>query len=511
MPGSLGAVPSAPRPTPVPRPIGEVAALLGLDPGVVPADAVVTGVTHDSRSVQPGDLYAALPGFVTHGAEFVGAAAAAGAVAVLTDPSGHDRCAASGLPVLVVDDPRARLGEVAAWAYGRPGDRLLLIGVTGTNGKTTTSYLVEAGLRAAGHRTGLIGTTGTRIGDDSVATVRTTPESTDVHALLGVMCERGVGAVAMEVSSHALVLGRVDGLVFDVAVFTNLSRDHLDFHRDMDDYFAAKASLFTADRSRRAVIGVDDEWGCRLAEATSLPHSTFGLLAAADWHPLDVVEHDNAAQTVHLAGPDGEHGVIDLRLPGAFNVANAVAAFATLRAVGVSGDDAARGIASVEVPGRMEPVDRGQGFAAVVDYAHTPDAVERALRVARGFSRGRVIAVLGCGGDRDRDKRRPMGEVAARLADVLIVTDDNPRSEDPAAIRATILDGARGGAADSGADVVEIGDRRDALRAAVSAAARGDVVLVLGKGHEQGQEVGGVVHPFDDRLVLAEALEEVTA
>ncbi|HET7900101.1 MAG TPA: UDP-N-acetylmuramoyl-L-alanyl-D-glutamate--2,6-diaminopimelate ligase [Candidatus Nanopelagicales bacterium] len=509
---------AGPRPTTPPRPLTDLARVAGearVAGSGDPAPVAVTGVTHDSRAVLPGDLYAALPGFRTHGAEFVAQAAAAGAVAVLTDPAGEERALAAGLPVLVADDPRSVLGAVASAVYGDPSHDLLVVGITGTNGKTTTSYLVDAGLRAAGLLTGVIGTVGTRVGDEVVPTVRTTPEATDVHALLAVMRERGVRAVTMEVSSHALRLGRVDGVRFDVAAFTNLSPDHLDFHADMDDYFDAKAQLFTAARSDRAVVCVDDEHGVAMAAAArsnGLPTTTYATASSiATWTARDV--RTIPGGSVLHAVADGADIELEVHLPGAFNVANGLGALAILTALAIDPVVAARGIGSCPgVPGRMERVpDREprRGAFGYVDYAHTPDAVERALTAAREVARSRpghtarVIVVLGAGGDRDPHKRFAMGEAAVRGADRVIVTDDNPRGEDPAEIRREIL---RGAAVDPDALVTEIGDRRRAIHQAASEAGPGDVVLILGKGHEQGQEVAGTVTPFDDRVILAEAL-----
>jgi UDP-N-acetylmuramoyl-L-alanyl-D-glutamate--2,6-diaminopimelate ligase len=509
-------VSAGPRPSTTPRPLAEVAAVAGATVrggGSAAPDPDVTGVTHDSRGVVPGDLYAALPGFRTHGAEFVGPAVAAGAVAVLTDPAGADRALAAGVPVLVAEDPRAVLGAVASWVYGDPSRDLTVVGITGTNGKTTTSYLLDAGLRAAGHTTGVIGTVGTRIGEEVVATVRTTPEATDLHALLAVMRDRGVTAVTMEVSSHALRLGRVDGVRFTVVGFTNLSPDHLDFHTDMDDYLDAKASLFTAGRAGSAVVCVDDTWGERIAAhavAQGLPVSTYAITRGdADWSVDRIVSVRGGSVTrAHVPAGAGDDDVaLEVRLPGAFNVANALGALALLARVGVAPGVAAAGIAACAgVPGRMERVpdpDPERGLLALVDYAHTPDAVERAIAAAREGSRGRLLVVFGAGGDRDPHKRPAMGEAAARGADVVWVTDDNPRSEDPAAIRSVILAAAR---RVSDVPVHDVGDRRGAIRLAVVDARPGDVVLVLGKGHEQGQEVAGVVTPFDDRVVLAAEL-----
>ena len=479
---------------------------------LVGGDADVRGVTHDSRDVRPGDLYAALPGFRTHGAEFVAQAAASGAAAVLTDPGGEARARTTGLPVLVHDDPRSVLGAVSSFVYGDPSADLLVIGITGTNGKTTTAFLVDAGLRAAGRTAGLIGTVGTRIGDEAVPTVRTTPEATDVHALLAVMRERGVDAVTMEVSSHALRLGRVDGVRFDVAGFTNLSPDHLDFHIDMEDYAAAKAELFSASRASRAVVCIDSEWSARMldrARAEGLSVTTCATRAdagVADWSVSGVVEVPGGT-VARAHGPGGIDLPLEVRLPGDFNLANGLLALGLLAGAGIDPAVAADGIADCAgVPGRMERVpdpDVGRGLVALVDYAHTPDAVERATAAARRGSAGRLVVVVGAGGDRDPHKRPGMGAAAARGADVVVVTDDNPRSEDPASIRAAVLAGAHEA---GGAETAEVGDRRWAIRRAVLLARRGDVVLILGKGHEQGQDVAGTVTPFDDRVALAEAL-----
>ena len=470
------------------------------DPG-----PTVTGVSLSSQRIAPGDLYAALPGARAHGASFVDRAVAAGAVAVLTDRAGADLIAGGRLaavPVLSVDQPRAALGLLSARIYGDPASALRLVAVTGTQGKTTTTRLMEAGLSQAGVPTGVVGTVGTRIAGRDLPTSLTTPEAPDLHALFGVMVERGVQACAMEVSSHALVLGRVDGVVFDLAVFTNLGRDHLDFHPDMESYYAAKASLFTPLRARRALVNSDDAYGRRLAAETPLPVRTYALGREADWRAVDVRLAATGSRFT-VAGPDGFRAEATVGLPGDFNVANALAAIAAGVEIGFDGAALAAGLAAPGgVPGRLERVDAGQDFVAVVDYAHKPDALEATLRTLRPLADGRLLVVLGAGGDRDPGKRPLMGALAARLADVVVVTDDNPRTEDPAAIREAVLSGARRGPA----RVLEIADRRAAIRAAVGMAAAGDVLLVAGKGHESGQEVQGVVHPFDDREVVAEEL-----
>jgi UDP-N-acetylmuramoyl-L-alanyl-D-glutamate--2,6-diaminopimelate ligase len=489
---------------------------------------VVTGVTLDSRSIRPGDLYAALPGANVHGARFVGAAIALGAVAVLTDPAGAALIALNEItvPVLVVPQPRGVLGDVAALIYGQASQALTMLGITGTNGKTTTAYLLDSALRALGCVTGLIGTVETRIGQDRIKSIRTTPESSDLHALFAVMLERGVDTCTMEVSSHALSLHRVDGVRYDVAAFTNLSQDHLDFHGSMEDYFLAKASLFTPRRAVRAVVCVDDQWGQRLAREASVPVVTISSRpeVVADWQILTTGPGESDFELV--AGDRR----LSLRsgLPGDFNRTNtAVAALVLLAAGHPIGSLQAALAADPHVPGRMERVvlgsinggdqsEAGLGDLplAVVDFAHTPDAVVAALKALRHSTAGSLVAVLGAGGDRDRGKRASMGAAAAAHADLVIITDDNPRSEDPAAIRAALLGGAvaqlRSTASVPGR-AREIADRAAAIREAVAAAGVGDTVVVLGKGHESGQEIAGVVHPFDDRTHLRAALMERAA
>ncbi|MFF1958629.1 UDP-N-acetylmuramoyl-L-alanyl-D-glutamate--2,6-diaminopimelate ligase [Streptomyces sp. NPDC058220] len=505
--------PGTPRPDRVrPTSLAELAARLGAEApgegeGTGPGEA--TGITHDSRAVRPGDVYAALPGARFHGADFAAQAADLGAAAILTDPAGVDRATATGLPVLVVPDPRGRMGELAAEIYGRPGADLLQIGITGTSGKTTTAYLVEGGLRGAGHRTGLIGTVEMRIGDERIKSERTTPEATDLQALFAVMRERGVESVAMEVSSHALVLGRVDGCVFDVAVFNNLSPEHMEFHSGMEDYFQAKAQLFTPLRSRTGVVNLDDPYGRRLVDEATVPVTTFSAEGHpdADWRAEDV-EVGSHGSTFTVVGPKGERVSAEAPLPGPFNVANTLAAVVTLAVAGIDPQTAADGIAAVPgVPGRLERVDAGQPYLAVVDYAHKTDAVESVLRSLRKVTRGKVHIVLGCGGDRDETKRGPMGAAAARLADTAVLTSDNPRSEDPLAILAAMLAGAAEVPIHERGDVLVEADRASAIATVVSRARADDTVLIAGKGHEQGQDIAGVVRAFDDRQVLREAIE----
>ncbi|MGH3930370.1 MAG: UDP-N-acetylmuramoyl-L-alanyl-D-glutamate--2,6-diaminopimelate ligase, partial [Pseudonocardiaceae bacterium] len=449
-------------------------------PARAPDKTVVTGIVLRAQQVLPGDLFAALPSLTAgrpHGADFADAALAAGAAAVLTDPAGAHRPSLidAPVPVLVHPDPRSVLGVLSTHIYGDPSTRLAVLGITGTAGKTTTTYLLEAGLRVAGATTGLLGTVQLRIAEEGLPSTGTTPEAPDLQALLALMVERGVTHLPMEVSSHALALGRVAGTTFTVGAFTNLSQDHLDFHADIEEYFAAKASLFDR-RCGADVVCIDDAWGRRLITADT---RTVSLHGEATWHAADVVAGRSGPQTFRAVGPDGFDHPMLVRLPGAFNVTNALVALAVAHAAGADPHLVLRGIATAEVPGRMQRVNRGQSFLAIVDYAHKPAAVAALLDAVRAQVSGRVLVVLGCGGDRDVGKRPLMGAEAARRADVLVVTDDNPRTEDPAAIRAAMLTGARVGPA----EVMEIADRAAAIGYAVANARADDAVVVAGKGH----------------------------
>ena len=462
----------------------------------------------DSANVEPGGLFAALPGTRVHGATYAFDSAAG---AILTDEAGlaiiqqtPDR-----RPVLVVEDVRAILGHVAAEVYGHPSRSFTLLGVTGTSGKTTTTYMLEKGLTAAGCKVGLIGTTGTRIMGRDVATELTTPEAPMLQRLFAQMRDEGVTHVVMEVSSHALMLGRVTGADFDIAGFTNLSQDHLDFHPTMEDYFQAKALFFdpASDlRGKRSVICIDDEWGMRMAALADNP-VTVATTRAADVTADLVSVRDQGSQRVKL-NADGSHE-FTLPMPGAFNVANAALAAAVATTAGVDLEAFLSGLEQAAVPGRMERIDEGQPFVAVVDYAHKPAAIGAVLATLRRQISGRVGVAVGAGGDRDSSKRPLMGAEAARGADFVVVTDDNPRTEEPAAIRAAVLEGARGAGTD--AEIVEVGPRGEAIDALVAWAKPGDAVIVVGKGHEVGQLVGTKKLHFDDREEMRRAIQEKEA
>ena len=465
----------------------------------------ITGLTYDNRAVEPGTLFFCVPGFTRDGHDFAPDAIARGAVALVVE-----RPLDLGVPEVLVPSVRAAMAPAAAAFYGDPTATLQTVGVTGTNGKTTTAFLIHALLEADGRRTGLLGTVKSVIGGVERPVERTTPEAIDLQRTFREMLDGGDVACAMEVSSHALELRRADAIHFSAAVFTNLTQDHLDFHGTMEEYFQAKRRLFVDGRSGHAVINVDDPYGARLA--AEVPGAvTFAVEHGATYRASEV-QTGLGGSRFTLDGPDG---VTELHspLPGRFNVYNVLAAFAAVRAVGVPVDVAAGAIETAgHVPGRFEPVDAGQEFAVLVDYAHTPDSLENVLLAARGLvdgavagprstGNGRVHVVFGCGGDRDRGKRPLMGEIATRLADRVIVTSDNPRSEDPEAIISEILVG-------TGPAVEHDVDRRTAINTAIGGARRGDVVVIAGKGHEQGQEFeGGHKLPFDDVTVAREALE----
>jgi len=460
-----------------------------------------TGVTHADSEVEAGDLFLAIPGAHVHGATFIESAMKRGAVAVLTDEAGLVHC--SGIPALVVKDVRTAGALVAASLYKYPTRDLASIGITGTNGKTTVSTLLYQIFEAVGRDTGLIGTVETRIGAEVVKSSRTTPEASELQALAAVMRERHMRHLVMEVSSHALSLKRMKGSHFSIAAFTNLSQDHLDFHHDMDSYFAAKAQLFTSEYAEQAFINIDSPYGQRLASETQIPVTTVSRAnKEATWH---FVETHNVSRGVEFS-IRGAGGILiesQTRLFGGFNLDNLLLSVAIAVECGIDPIELAAVIPTLTgAPGRLESVSLGQRYTALVDYAHSPDAVSNVLEAVREFTPGKIIAVLGCGGDRDASKRPLMGAALVQGADIAIFTSDNPRSEAPREILSQMTDSLTFSAP---SQIIE--DRGDAIRAAVALAADADTVLVLGKGHETGQEIAGVVTPFDDRIALAQAIE----
>jgi len=465
------------------------------------AKVLITGITHSDSDVQAGDLFIALPGAKRHGAEFAANALRQGAVAVVTDAAGAKLI--NGLPVLVVANPRLIAGRIAALFYGEPMRDLSGVAITGTNGKTTVSTLLYQIFEAAHRDCGLIGTVETRIGSEVISSKRTTPEATDLQALAAVMKERHMRHLVIEASSHAMTMHRLEGAHFAIAAFTNLTQDHLDFHGDMESYFLAKASLFSFSFADLACINIDDSYGARLATATELPVITISRFnPQAVWHFIEI---DNQSRRVQLK-IRGAAGILietSTSLRGGYNFDNLLMAIAIAVELGVDPIDIAAIVPNIiGAAGRLEEIAIGQDFTALVDYAHTPDAVSNVLASIREFTTGKVIAVLGCGGDRDPMKRPLMGQALSANADIAIFTSDNPRSENPDAILQAMT---------AGIDIAQpsqrISDRAEAIAYAVSLAGAGDTVAVLGKGHELGQEIVGKTLDFDDRVVLAKAIE----
>ena len=497
----------------------EIPGLRAISPS--PDRLEISGLAYDSRKARPGSLFFCISGHERDGHDFASAALSAGAVALVAE-----RPLGLHAPEIVVDSARAAMGPLAARFHGYPTKELHVVGVTGTNGKTTTAHLLRALLEAGGERCGLLGTVGSLIAGSERPATRTTPEAIDLQADFRAMLDGGERFCAMEVSSHALALGRTDGTHFAAALFTNLTQDHLDFHPTMEDYFQAKRRLFTSpttgvgggavdagESSRELydgpavkVVNLDDPYGRRLAgELEGVV--TFAIDTPADYQAHEV-SIDLGGSRFLLRTPVGERR-LSLPLPGRFNVSNALGALAVAHSLGIELDTLVAALErGVRVPGRLEQVDEGQGFAVLVDYAHTPDSLANVLSTAHEVGGGRVICVFGAGGDRDRGKRPLMGEIGAKLADVLVVTSDNPRSEDPEAIIAEIMRGATSAARPAGTPPVaaEV-DRRAAIERAVALAENGDVLVIAGKGHEQGQELaGGIKVPFDDVKVAREAL-----
>lgn len=501
----------------MPRSLSQLVTEFSLGPVRGVEGVEVSGVTLDSRRVEAGDLYVGVAGRSAHGAAFAADAAASGAVAVLTDPEGAALAGASGLPVLVTPDPRAALGDVASWIHRTREDVPTLFGVTGTNGKTSVVYILDALLRRLGVVSGLSSTAERRIGDLAVASSLTTPEASELHGLLARMRESAVRAVSIEVSAQALSRHRIDGLVFDVVGFTNLSHDHLDDYADMEHYFDAKADLFQPDRARRGVVTVDSVWGRQLAERSRIPVATLAsspVVGAppttdADWS-MTVIRSTSEQTTFRLDGPENRSVEVSVPLIGWYMAANAALAIVMLVESGFDLDAIAHvleeGRLDVYIPGRAERVSGDRGPSVYVDYGHTPDAFTNALEALRALTPGRLIMVFGADGDRDTTKRADMGAIAARLSDVVVVTDFHPRWEDPAAIRAVLVQSAASAVPDR--EIHEIPDPRAAVRAAVALAREGDSILYAGPGHEDYQEIAGVHMPYSARDDVRQALRE---
>lgn len=486
--------------------------LAGLTPALgmqvnVPSDPVITGITADSRETRPGDLFIAIRGFATDGHRFVGEAVVKGAVAVVLEDETYAPVAAPGLPVIVVPNSRRAAGQLAAEFYGNPSHKLSLVGVTGTNGKTTVSLLMDSIFRACGLTTGVVGTLGRSVAGQWRGSERTTPDAIELQRLLSEMNQCGVTHVSMEVSSHALDLDRVVKCRFAAGIFTNLTQDHLDYHVSLDEYLQAKLRLFTtcADEAESghpmvAAVNADDPAGARVAQAAHANVIMYGTNGGSQVRARSLNLGPGGSQFELLIGRRAVP--VELKMPGHFNVHNALAAAACAHGLGVDIGDIVAGLEALEaVPGRFEKVSGNRDYSVIVDYAHTPMALDNILRAAKNICSKRIICVMGCGGDRDRGKRPKMGKVAADLADITIVTSDNPRSEDPLAIIEDIKGGLTGG------EYQVVPDRREAIFRAVELAGPGDIVIIAGKGHETYQEFADHRIDFDDRIVAREAME----
>ena len=474
--------------------------LSSFDPKLFNSDVVITGVSINASEVKSGDLFIALPGTKTHGMNFIDQAISKGAVAVLSD-----RKIESKIPVFIDPSPRNLVGSISDWVYNKPFSKLEAVGITGTNGKTTTSNLIKQLWELNNINSGLIGTLGVEIGEEKMAGVRTTPEADELQALAAVMVERGNTHLAMEVSSIAIDQGRINSAKYKVVAFSNLTQDHLDYHKSMDQYFDAKAKLFTPEFAQNAVINIDDQYGQRLYKMSKLPIKTVSRSdKSADWY-YSRIESLSDGYKVEISGKSGQIISGSFPLIGDHNLDNLLLAVACVSICGLTDIQITNSISKLKsVPGRLEIISAGQSFSAVVDYAHTPDAVSRVLKSVRSFTSGRVIGILGCGGDRDKSKRLPMGQALFNGSDLSIFTSDNPRSEKAEAILKDMT---------AGINMAEKGfvltDRKDAINFAVKTAKPGDCILLMGKGHESGQEISGVITPFDDRIELANSIKQV--
>jgi len=474
-------------------------ALSSFDRKLFDTNVEISGVSINATKVKSGDLFIALPGAKTHGMNFIDQAISNGAVAVLSD-----RKIDCSIPVFVDQSPRNLVGAISDWLYNKPFSKLVAVGITGTNGKTTTSNLVKQLWDLNDINSGLIGTLGVEIGMEKIAGVRTTPEADELQALAALMVERGNTHLAMEVSSIAIDQGRVNGAKYKVVAFSNLTQDHLDYHKSMDEYFNAKAKLFTSEYAQTAVINIDDPYGQKLNKISKITNKTVSRNnVGADWYYSKIESHSHGYK-IEISDKNGQIISGNFPLIGEHNLDNLLLAIASVSICGLTNDQISKSLNKLKsVPGRLEIISADQSFVAVVDYAHTPDAVSRVLKSVRSFTSGRVIGVLGCGGDRDKSKRSPMGQALYSGSDLAIFTSDNPRSEKAEDILKEMTEGMN--LAEKGFVLI---DRKDAINFAVKMAKSGDCILLLGKGHESGQEINGVVTPFDDRIELLNSIRQ---
>jgi len=484
----------------LPRPKTASKNLQDFDPAIFNKSVNITGVAINAQAVKPGDLFIALPGSKTHGINYVDQAISNGAVAVLSD-----KAIDISLPIFISSNPRQLVGPLSAWIYQNPFSKLMSVGITGTNGKTTTAHLLNQIWQSSELTTGVIGTIGTEIAGKNFTGERTTPEACDLQAIAALMIENKVSHLAMEVSSHALVQGRLTGSHFQIAAFSNLTQDHLDFHESMDKYFAAKAILFTPELSDVAVINIDDSYGDKLSNQIKSKVITVSRSSkAGNWHFKSYLPIQTGFE-IEIVNDEGRNISGTFNLLGEHNLDNLILAVAIAAASGLTDDQISKAIQKLKsVSGRLEQIELGQKFNALVDYAHTPDAVARVLIAARKFTSGNLIGILGCGGDRDKGKRPLMGEALINGADIAIFTSDNPRSESPAEILNQMV-----GQSKVTHPSTVIVDRKDAIAHAISIAKSGDTIMLLGKGHEVGQEIAGVITPFDDRIELSKQIKQV--
>ena len=474
--------------------------LMEFDSKIFNQQVVISGVSINAQKVVPGDLFIAFAGANTHGISYLEQAISNGAVAVLSDKKIE-----ASIPSFIHPKPREIVGAISAWLYGHPFESLKAVGITGTNGKTTTANLVKQIWQLNSIKSGLIGTLGVEIADDKLESARTTPEADDLQAIAAAMVEQGCKNLVMEVSSHAIDQGRIKGAKYEVVAFSNLTQDHLDYHLSMENYFQAKANLFATEYAKAAVINIDDSYGKKLSKQVKIPVVTVSRKeSTADWY-LAKAEIKNGLYQVEIKSKSGESLSENFALLGDYNLDNLLLAVAIVNSAGLSLDKIASTISKLQsVPGRLESINAGQKFTALVDYAHTPDAVERVIATVKSATSGKIIGVLGCGGDRDASKRSLMGHALFNGCDLAIFTSDNPRSESAEAILKQMTAGIDLGKK----GLVEI-DRKSAINLAVENAQSGDVVLLMGKGHESGQEVNSVVTPFDDRVELAESIKRL--
>ena len=474
--------------------------LMEFDSKIFNQQVVISGVSINAQKVVPGDLFIAFAGANTHGISYLEQAISNGAVAVLSDKKIE-----ASIPSFIHPKPREIVGTISAWLHGHPFESLKAVGITGTNGKTTTANLVKQIWQLNSIKSGLIGTLGVEIADEKLESARTTPEADDLQAIAAAMVEQRCKNLVMEVSSHAIDQGRIKGAKYEVVAFSNLTQDHLDYHLSMENYFQAKANLFTTEYAKAAVINIDDSYGKKLSKQVKIPVVTVSRKdSTADWY-LAKAEIKNGLYQVEIKSKSGESLSENFALLGDYNLDNLLLAVAIANSAGLSLDKIASTISKLQsVPGRLESVNAGQKFTALVDYAHTPDAVERVIATVKSATSGKIIGVLGCGGDRDVSKRSLMGHALFNGCDLAIFTSDNPRSESAEAILKQMTAGIDLGKK----GLVEI-DRKSAIDLAVENAQSGDVVLLMGKGHESGQEVNSVVTPFDDRVELAESIKRL--